>query len=74
MKNFTITFSKIGYHGIKRLLDKGKVNYSHVSIVQASDLRERLKEPKIKIDEVKFDSSDANNMYLSIKVSTIKNQ
>ena len=26
--NFTATFSKIGYLGIKRCLDKGKVNYS----------------------------------------------
>ena len=40
--NFTATFSKIGYLGIKRCLDKGKVNYSHNSIVQASDLNETL--------------------------------
>ena len=26
--NFTATFSNIGYLGIKRCLDKGKVNYS----------------------------------------------
>ena len=31
--------SKIGYLGIKRMLDKVKVNYSHVSIVQESDLK-----------------------------------
>ena len=42
--NFTTTFSKIGYLGIKRCLDKGKVNYSRFSIVQASDLKERLEE------------------------------
>ena len=35
-KNFTATFSKIGYLGIKKCLDKGKVNYSRDSIVQAS--------------------------------------
>ena len=40
--NFTVTFSKIGYLGIKRCLDKGKVNYSRNSIVQASDLKETL--------------------------------
>ena len=41
-KNFTATFSKIGYHGIKIMMVKGKVNYSLVSIVQASDLKEIL--------------------------------
>ena len=40
--NFTTTFSKIGYLGIKRCLNKGKVNYSHFSIVQASNLKEIL--------------------------------
>ena len=36
---FTATFSKIGYLGIKMCSDKGKVNYSQYSIVQASDLK-----------------------------------
>ena len=35
--NFTATFSKIGYLGIKRPLDKGKLRYSRVSIVHASE-------------------------------------
>ena len=39
--NFTATLSKIGYLGIKRCLDKGKVNYSCNYIVQASDLKEK---------------------------------
>ena len=38
-KTFTATFSKIGYLGIKKILDKAKVKYSHVSIIQASDLK-----------------------------------
>ena len=42
--NFTVNFSKIGYLVIKRCLDKGKVNYSLNSIVQASDLKEALEE------------------------------
>ena len=41
--NFTATFSKIGYLGIKRCLDKGKAKYSRASIVQASNLKESLK-------------------------------
>ena len=48
--NFTATFSKIGYLDIKRCLDKGKVNYSRDSIVQASDLKERLEELGLKIE------------------------
>ena len=47
-KKFTATFSKIGYLGIKRLLDKGEVNYSRISIVQSYDLKERLEELKVK--------------------------
>ena len=39
---FTAAFSKISYLGIKRCLVKGKVNYSRVSIVQASNLKERI--------------------------------
>ena len=70
--NCTATFSKIGYLGIKRLLDKGKVNYSNVSIVQAYYLKERLDELKVRRDKVKIFSVDAINMYLSIKLSIIK--
>ena len=71
--NFTATFSKIVYLGIKRLLDKGNVNYSRLSIVQASNLKERLEEFKLKRDKVTIASVDAINMYPSIKLSTIKN-
>ena len=42
--NFTATLSKIGYLGINMCLDKRKVNYSRFSIVQASDMKERLEE------------------------------
>ena len=56
------------------MLDKGKVNYSRVSIVQAPELKELLKELKIKRGEVTMVSVDAINMYLLIKLSTIKRQ
>ena len=69
--NFTATFSKIGYLGIKRCLDKGIVNYSRVSIIQSSDLTEILEELKVKRDEVTITSVDAINMYPSIKLTTI---
>ena len=70
--NFTATFSKIGYLGIKRCLDKGKVNYSQDSIVQASELKERAEEIGLKREEVTITSVDAINMYPSIKLETIK--
>ena len=61
--NFTATFSKIGYLGIKRYLDKVKVNYSQNSIVQASDLKEILEELRLNREEVTITSVDAINMY-----------
>ena len=70
--NFTATFSKIGYLGIKRCLDKGKVNYSQNSIVQASNLKERLEELEVKIEELTIASVDAINMYPSIKLATTR--
>ena len=50
--NFTATFSKIGYLWIKRCMDKGKLNYSRVLIVQASDLKEILEELKVNRDKL----------------------
>ena len=69
---FTATFSKIGYLGIKRCLDKVKVNYSQVSIAQASYLKERLEEFKINRYEVTIKSVDAINMYPSTKLATTR--
>ena len=48
------------------------MNYSRVSTVQASDLKARLEELKVNIDEVKISSVDAINMYPSIKLATIR--
>ena len=72
--NFTATFSNIGYLWIKRCLDKGKVNYSRDSIVQASDLKERLEELGLKREEVTITSVDAINMYSSTKIATIRKE
>ena len=65
---FTATLSKISYLWIKRFSYKGKTNYSHVSIVQASNLKERLEELKIKRDKMKIASVDAIHMYPYIKL------
>ena len=49
-----------------------KVKYSRVSIVQASNLKERLEELELKIYRFTIASVDAINMHPSIKLSTIK--
>ena len=47
---------------------------SHVSIVKASDLKERLEELKIKRYKVKIASVDAIEMYSSITILTIRKE
>ncbi len=37
--NFTSAFPKLGYIGIKKIMDKNKTNYSRKTIVQASHLK-----------------------------------
>ena len=49
------------------------MNYSRVSISQASNLKERLEYLEIKRDRVKISSVDDINMYSSIKLATIRN-
>ena len=53
---------------------KGEVIYSRVSIVQASDLKEILKELKINRDEATIALVDAIKICLSIKLSKIKKE
>ena len=72
--NFTEMLSKIGYLGIKIVLDKTKVNYLCVSIIQASELKKRLEELYINRDGVTIESVDAINMYPSIKLITIRKE
>ena len=55
------------------MLEKRRANYSRFSIVQAYDLKKRLEELKIKRNKVTIASFDAIHMYLSIKLSIIKN-
>ena len=54
------------------MLDKAKVNYSRVSIVQESVLKERLEESNISRDRVTITAVDTVNMYPSIKLDTIR--
>ena len=70
--NFTATFSKLIYPRIKIMLDSAKVDYSCVTIFQASDLKEILEGLYIKTYRVTIASLYAFNMYHSIKLATIR--
>ena len=48
------------------------MNCSHVTIFQAYDLEEKLEEVCINRDRMTIDSTDAINMYPSIKLMMIK--
>eukprot|EP00957_Ditylum_brightwellii_P146369 11144533-Ditylum_brightwellii.AAC.1 len=64
--NFTAAFSKLGYIGIKKVLDNNGVNYAKHTIVQSSDLKEKLEACGLKRDDVTLMSLDIVNMYPSI--------
>ena len=72
--NFTATFSKLGYLGIKKTLVKEKVNYAKITIVQASDTNKKLEEIRINIDEWTIISIDDINMYPPINLAKTKKE
>ncbi|MFZ9075453.1 MAG: hypothetical protein ACO2Z3_06590, partial [Flavobacteriaceae bacterium] len=70
--NFTAAFPNLGYRGIKAILDSYNINYSRTTIVQASDLKEKLESFSIKKNETTIVSIDAVNMYPSIQFKMVK--
>ena len=70
--DFTATFSKLKYLGMERILAKANVNYSSVSIIQASDLKERTYELELNRYGLTITSVDSINIYSSIKLTTTK--
>ena len=40
--NFTSAFPRMGYLGIKKILDDNRINYMKKTIIQASDLKEKI--------------------------------
>ena len=50
--NFTAGFSKLGYKGIQGMFERNNINYSKRTIIQSSDLKEKLEELEIKRSEV----------------------
>ena len=70
--NFSATFAKIGYLGVKNMLEKNEINYTIFTIVQASQVKEEWEIKKWKRDEVTIASIDAVAMYPSIKFPLVK--
>lgn len=70
--NFTATFSKLGYLGIKRALDDNKANYSRFTIIQASNLKERLEDLEVQRSDVTMMLLDTENMYPSVRLKLIQ--
>ena len=67
-------FAKIGYLGINKIFDKNKVNYSRLTIVQASNLQKKIAVLSTTLDPNHSTtiSFDAENMYPSIKYALIE--
>jgi hypothetical protein len=61
--NFTSAFSKLGYIGIKRMMDEGEVNYSRKTIIQASDLKCQIESLGIRKDRHTIFSLDIEAIY-----------
>eukprot|EP00957_Ditylum_brightwellii_P077623 5899262-Ditylum_brightwellii.AAC.1 len=70
--NFTATFSKLGYLGIKQILYDNEVNYSRFTIIQASDIKERLEDLAVQRRDVTMMSLDVENMYPSVRLKLIQ--
>jgi hypothetical protein len=69
--NVTAAFSKIGYLGIKLMLDENKVKCATFTILQTLDLKEKLEALELKKDEVTMMSLDIKNIYPSVLLQLI---
>eukprot|EP00957_Ditylum_brightwellii_P129999 9914861-Ditylum_brightwellii.AAC.1 len=58
--------------GIKKVLDDHRVNYSKRTIVQGSNLKEKLERLKLKWKEITVMSLDIVNMYPLVRVKLIR--
>ena len=70
--NFSATFAKVGYLGLKNILEKNEINYTKFTIFQASQVKEDWEILNWKRNEVTIASIDAVAMYPSIKFPLVK--
>jgi hypothetical protein len=70
--NFTAAFSKLGYIGIKRILDEAGINYSRKTIIQASHLKTQIESLGIRRDKNTIFSLDIESFYPSVTYSLVE--
>ena len=70
--NFTSAFSKLGYIGIKKIIDKAGINYTKKTIVQASHLKSQIESLKIRKDKHTIFSLDIEAFYPSVTYGLVK--
>ncbi len=70
--NFTSAFPKLGYLGIKKILDDNGIEYSKKTIIQASDLKEAIQNQGINCGGYTIVSIDAKAFYPSVKFSLVR--
>ena len=70
--NFAAGFANVGYRGIKKCFEKYNINYTKTTIIQASDVKQKLEKLNIKKDDVTITSIDAVAMYPSIQCHMVK--
>ena len=70
--NFSATFAKVGYLGMKNTLKNNEKNYTKFTIIQASQVKEEWEILNWKRIEVTISSIDAVAMYPSIKFPLVK--
>lgn len=70
--NFTAGFPKLGFSGIKRIFDKNNINYMRKTIIQSSDLKDKLENLNITKSNSTIVSLDIVSFYPSIKFNVVK--
>ena len=70
--NFNAPFAKVGYLGIKGILDKNKIIYDKFTIQNAHDLKKVLETEKFRRDKNTAFALDIESMYPSIKFKLVR--
>jgi hypothetical protein len=70
--NFTSAVSKLGYIGIKKIMDEAGINYSRKTIVQVSHLKTQIKSLGIRKDMHTIFSLDIDAFYPSVTYGLVK--
>ena len=69
--NFASALPKMGYLGIKAILDRHKVEYMKTTIIQASDLKQKLETYNLQRENCTIISLDAVDFYPSIRYKLV---